>query len=75
MVAVTIIGVLHSAQRTAHSALPPLRAQGGGDVVIVSSVVGRWSGAGRAEPRADGSAPSAERGIGWAGSASKHRCL
>jgi NADP-dependent 3-hydroxy acid dehydrogenase YdfG len=44
MVHVNIMGVLYCT----HSALPLLRAQGGGDVVIVSSVggrvVGRWSG-------------------------------
>jgi len=44
MVAVNIMGVLYCT----HAALPLLRAQGGGDVVIVSSVggrvVGRYSG-------------------------------
>jgi clavulanate-9-aldehyde reducatase len=44
MVHVNVMGVLYCT----HSALPLLREQGGGDVVIVSSVggrvVGRWSG-------------------------------
>ena len=44
MVHVNVMGVLYCT----HSALPLLRQQGGGDVVIVSSVggrvVGRWSG-------------------------------